>query len=66
MLLYTSDGTMCDTETMNKEDVKLVLQDDRNLVLYAADGPAWSSDTQTDAPRPPLPRPRRRRTRPPR
>jgi nucleoid-associated protein YgaU len=28
----------------------LTLQDDRNLVLYGYDGPAWSSDTQTDVP----------------
>ena len=38
-----------------RKDVKLVLQDDRNLVLYATDGPAWSSKTQTDEPPPPAP-----------
>ena len=32
-----------------------MLQDDRNLVLYAADGPAWSTKTETDAPPPPAP-----------
>jgi nucleoid-associated protein YgaU len=32
-----------------------VLQDDRNLVLYAADGPAWSTHTETDAAPPPEP-----------
>jgi nucleoid-associated protein YgaU len=31
------------------------LQDDRNLVLYAADGAAWTSRTDTDAPPPPAP-----------
>jgi nucleoid-associated protein YgaU len=35
------------------KDVRLVLQDDRNLVLYGFDGPAWSSDTHTDEPPPP-------------
>jgi hypothetical protein len=38
-----------------KKNVKLVLQDDRNLVLYAADGPAWDSKTETDAPPPEAP-----------
>jgi nucleoid-associated protein YgaU len=32
-----------------------VLQDDRNVVLYAADGPAWSSKTDTTEPPPPAP-----------
>ena len=27
---------------------RLILQNDRNLVLYGFDGPAWSSNTQTD------------------
>jgi nucleoid-associated protein YgaU len=35
--------------------VKLVIQDDRNLVLYAADGPAWSTKTETASPPPPAP-----------
>jgi nucleoid-associated protein YgaU len=35
--------------------VRLVLQDDRNLVLYSADGSAWSTKTETDAPPPPEP-----------
>ena len=26
----------------------LTLQDDRNLVLYGFDGPAWASNTETD------------------
>ena len=26
-----------------------MIQDDRNVVLYAADGPAWSTRTETDA-----------------
>ncbi|MCW2561880.1 MAG: hypothetical protein JWQ31_440, partial [Mycobacterium sp.] len=32
-----------------------VLQDDRNVVLYAKDGPAWSSKTETADPPPPAP-----------
>ena len=38
-----------------KKDVKLVIQDDRNVVLYAADGAAWSSRAprRTAAPRRP-------------
>jgi nucleoid-associated protein YgaU len=35
--------------------VRLVVQDDRNVVLYAADGAAWSTKTETDAPPPPEP-----------
>jgi nucleoid-associated protein YgaU len=35
--------------------VRLLLQDDRNLVLYGFDGPAWSSNTQTDDAPPPPP-----------
>jgi nucleoid-associated protein YgaU len=34
---------------------KVILQDDRNLVLYGFDGPAWSSETQTDEAPPPPP-----------
>ena len=42
------------SETKGAKDVRLILQDDRNLVLYGFDGPAWSSNTQTDeAPAPP-------------
>src|SRR5882757_4048077 len=35
---------------------KAILQDDRNLVLYGFDGPAWSSETHTDdaPPAPPV------------
>jgi nucleoid-associated protein YgaU len=40
------------TET---KGVKLVLQDDRNVVLYAGDGPAWSSKTDTTEPPAPAP-----------
>ncbi|MDT5412931.1 MAG: hypothetical protein QOG14_5151, partial [Mycobacterium sp.] len=29
--------------------------DDRNVVLYSADGAAWSTKTETDAPPPPEP-----------
>src|SRR6202011_799076 len=43
------------TDTKGKKNVRLVLQDDRNLVLYAADGAAWSTKTETDAPPPPEP-----------
>lgn len=32
--------------------VRLVVQDDRNVVLYSADGAAWNSRTETDAPPP--------------
>jgi nucleoid-associated protein YgaU len=46
------------TDTKGKKNVKLVLQDDRNLVLYAADGPAWSTKTETsEEPAPPPPEP---------
>ena len=42
-------------QTKGAKDVRLILQDDRNLVLYGFDGPAWSSDTHTDeAPPPPV------------
>ena len=47
---------MWHTDTKGAKDVRLILQDDRNLVLYGMDGPAWSSGTQTDeAPTPPPP-----------
>jgi LysM domain-containing protein len=52
---YTSDKPVWDTDTKGAKDVKLVLQDDRNVVLYAADGPAWSSKTDTTEPPPPAP-----------
>ena len=32
----------------------LTLQEDGNLVLYAANGAAWSTHTESDAPPPPL------------
>jgi nucleoid-associated protein YgaU len=51
-VLYTADKPVWHTDTKGKKDVKLVLQDDRNLVLYAADGAAWSTKTETDAPPP--------------
>ena len=37
-VLYTADKPVWHTDTKGKKDVRLVLQDDRNLVLYAADG----------------------------
>jgi nucleoid-associated protein YgaU len=40
------------THTKGAKDVRLLLQDDRNLVLYGFDGPAWASNTQTDEPTP--------------
>ncbi|MDT5059166.1 MAG: hypothetical protein QOF66_7532 [Mycobacterium sp.] len=43
------------TETKGAKGVKLVLQDDRNVVLYAGDGPAWSSKTDTTEPPAPAP-----------
>ena len=54
-MLYTPDKPVWHTDTKGKKNVKLVLQDDRNLVLYAADGPAWDSKTETDAPPPEAP-----------
>ena len=39
---------MWDSKTVGANGVRLVLQDDRNLVLYAADGAKWSSETHTD------------------
>ncbi len=53
-MVYAGDKPVWHTDTKGKKDVKLVLQDDRNLVLYAADGSVWSSRTETDAPPPPL------------
>ena len=53
-MLYAGDKPIWNTDTKGKKDVKLVLQDDRNLVLYSADGAAWNSRTETDAPPPPL------------
>ncbi|MDT5253392.1 MAG: hypothetical protein QOH07_2346, partial [Mycobacterium sp.] len=49
------DKPVWHTDTKGKKNVRLVLQDDRNLVLYGADGAAWSSKTETDAPPPPEP-----------
>ncbi len=46
---------MWHSDTKGKKGVKLVLQDDRNLVLYAKDGPAWSTKTETSEPPPPEP-----------
>ena len=43
------------SDTKGSKDVKLVLQDDRNLVLYAKGGPAWSTKTETAEPPPPAP-----------
>jgi len=56
-VLYTPDKPIWHTDTKGAKDVRLLLQDDRNLVLYGFDGPAWASNTQTDevpvAPPPP-------------
>ena len=53
-MLYTPDKPIWHTDTKGAKDVRLVLQDDRNLVLYGFDGPAWASNTETDeAPPPP-------------
>jgi outer membrane biosynthesis protein TonB len=41
-------------DTKGAKDIRLLLQDDRNLVLYGFDGPAWASNTQTDE-QPPAP-----------
>jgi nucleoid-associated protein YgaU len=55
-VLYTPDKPVWHSDTKGAKDVRLILQDDRNLVLYGFDGPAWSSGTQTDeAPTPPAP-----------
>jgi nucleoid-associated protein YgaU len=41
------------SQTKGAKDVRLIIQNDRNLVLY---GPAWASDTKTDeVPAPPRP-----------
>jgi nucleoid-associated protein YgaU len=47
-VLYTADEPIWHTDTKGAKDVRLLLQDDRNLVLYGFDGPAWSSNTATD------------------
>ena len=54
-MLYTPDKPIWHTDTKGAKDVRLLLQDDRNLVLYGFDGPAWASNTQTGQapPRPP-------------
>ena len=54
-MLYTADKPVWHTDTKGAKDVKLVLQDDRNVVLYANDGPAWSTKTETADPPPPAP-----------
>ena len=64
-MLYTPDKPIWHTDTKGAKDVRLLLQDDRNLVLYGFDGPAWASNHRlTKCPwrrrRPPR-RPRRRR-----
>ena len=48
------DKPVWHTDTKGAKDVRLLLQDDRNLVLYGFDGPAWASNTQTDE-QPPAP-----------
>jgi nucleoid-associated protein YgaU len=52
-VLYTSDKPVWHTDTKGAKDVRLLLQDDRNLVLYGFDGPAWASNTETDDAPPP-------------
>ena len=54
-MLYTPDKPVWHTDTKGAKDVRLLLQDDRNLVLYGFDGPAWASNTQTDEAPPPPP-----------
>jgi nucleoid-associated protein YgaU len=54
-VLYASDKAVWHSDTKGSKDVKLVLQDDRNLVLYAKGGPAWSTKTETSEPPPPAP-----------
>lgn len=49
------DKRVWHTDSKGKKDVRLVLQDDRNLVLYAAERPTWSSKTNTAEPPPPAP-----------
>ena len=53
-VLYAGDKPIWHTDTKGKKDVKLVLQDDRNVVLYSGSGVAWASNTDTDAPPPPV------------
>lgn len=43
-------GALWSSNTEGRTDVKLVLQDDRNLVLYSGADSVWSSGTQTDTP----------------
>ena len=51
------DKRVWHTDSKGKKDVRLVLQDDRNLVLYAhaAERPGWSSKTNAAEPPPPAP-----------
>ena len=53
-MLYAGDKSLWHSDTKGKKDIKLIIQDDRNVVLYSADGAAWSSRTETDAPPPPV------------
>ncbi len=57
-MLYTADKPIWHTDTKGKKDVRLVLQDDRNLVLYGVDGVGLDVAAPTPTPR------RRRRPRP--
>ena len=52
-VLYAGQADLAQRH-QGQEGPKLVIQDDRNVVLYAADGPAWSTRTETDAPPPPV------------
>ena len=53
-MLYTPDKPIWHTDTKGAKDVRLILQDDRNVVVYGFDGVAWASGTNTDeAPPPP-------------
>ncbi|MFF7296789.1 hypothetical protein [Streptomyces sp. NPDC008265] len=50
-VLYTDDGPVWATGTDGSEVGRLVVQADRNVVLYAGDGtPLWASNTNTDDP----------------
>ena len=55
--MYTADKPVWHTDTEGKKSVRLVLQDDSNLVLYVGDGAVWSTKTETEAQHPPMPRP---------
>ena len=51
-------GSRADADNLCKAPIDALvgagrIQDDRNVVLYAADGVAWSSRSETDAPPPP-------------